>query len=75
MPTDSGDKEKKQSTSLLIVANHFFDSLLVKYSTDKNEKRWRFILLVVTAFLLALLITPRQHFFSAGFKSGSIATA
>ncbi|HEY6839142.1 MAG TPA: HDIG domain-containing metalloprotein, partial [Geobacteraceae bacterium] len=25
--------------------------------------------------LLALLITPRQHFFSASFKSGSIATA
>ena len=75
MPTESGDKGKLKGAMLLLIAERFIDSLAAKFATEGNERRWRFLLLLVTAFILTFLITPRERFFGSSFKAGTIATA
>jgi putative nucleotidyltransferase with HDIG domain len=75
MSNDSAGKEKQRVNSLQRVAEHFLESLLARFSGEKNEMRLHFFLLLATALLLTLAIVPRQHFGSSSLKPGTIATA
>lgn len=75
MPSDSGDKEKKSSGTLVLLWERFLDSLVDRFSVARNEKRNRFILLFLTSLLLTFLIVPSQQFMAVTFKAGDIATS
>ena len=73
MPHDSGATEKNIITPLAKAGNRFLETIEERFSGDGKEKRNRFILLLLTAFLLAFLIAPRQHFIGVSYKAGEIA--
>jgi putative nucleotidyltransferase with HDIG domain len=75
MPTESGDKEKKSKASLSLLGNSLIDSIVERFSGGKNEKRNRFILLLITTFLLTLLLIPGHQYISVKYKAGDIATS
>lgn len=75
MPPDSGAPENNLMTPFSKAGNRFLDTLEEMISGSGNEKRNRFILLLLTAFLLTLLIVPSQHFMAVSYKAGEIATS
>ena len=75
MPTDSGDKQKKQKSSLVRLCDCWLDAAAVAFSGEKYEKRSRFILLLLTALFLTLLIIPSPQFLSVNYREGDIATS
>ncbi|MCM2359893.1 MAG: HDIG domain-containing protein [Geobacteraceae bacterium] len=80
MPSDSGDKEKKEKEkdirgTLPVLLMRFLDRLTERFSSVKDEKRNRFILILLTAFFLTFLIIPSQQFIPPGYKAGDIATS
>jgi len=75
MPSGSDDKENRSSGSLPVLLIRFLDSLTERLSAGRNEKRNRFILVILTAFFLTLLIIPSQQFIPPSYKAGDIATS
>lgn len=51
------------------------DALARRFSSPQSEKRDRFILLLITTFILTILIIPEQHILKTTYKAGEIATA
>lgn len=75
MPTDSGDKQIKQKSSLVRLCDSWMDAVAKGFSCDKYEKRSRFIMLFLTALFLTLLIIPSPQFLSVHYREGDIATS
>ena len=74
MPSHGGSNGKKSGSTLVLIGGHFLDSLVERFSDPRNERRNRFILLILTAFILTFLIIPRQQLLTVSFKAGDIAT-
>jgi putative nucleotidyltransferase with HDIG domain len=74
MPNDKGSKVKKIWESLPQRTRHFLDSLADRLYNGKNEKLIRVVTLLSTAFLLTLLVLPKQHFITTKFNSGDISS-
>ena len=75
MPSESDDKAKDSRGSLPILFMRFLDSLTERFAAGGNEKRNRFILVILTAFFLTFLIFPSQQFIPPSYKAGDIATS
>ena len=68
MPTESGDKQKKQKSSLVQLCDCWLESVAVAFSCDRYEKRSRYLLLLLTALFLTLLIIPSPQFLSVNYR-------
>ena len=75
MPTDSGDIQKKQKSSLARLCNCWLESVALAFSSERFEKPSRFVLLLLTALFLTLLIIPSPQFLSVNYREGDIATS
>ena len=75
MPTESGDKQKKQKSSLVRLCDRWLDAVAADFSCDRYEKRSRFIMLFLTALFLTLLIVPSPQFLSVNYREGDISTS
>ena len=75
MPSDSGGKDNNSRDTLAFPLMRLLDMVAEKFSSGKNEKRNRSILVLLTALFLTFLITPNQQFIPAGYKTGDIATS
>ncbi|WP_246525500.1 HD family phosphohydrolase [Geomobilimonas luticola] len=75
MPTQTGDKNKPARNSLVLIAEHFLDSLVERFAGGRHEQRNRFILLFLAAAILAFLIIPGKQFHAVSYKVGDIATS
>ena len=75
MPTESGDKQKKQKSSLVRLCDSWLEAVAVGFSCDRYEKRSRFVMLFLTALFLTLLIIPNPQFLTVNYREGDIATS
>ena len=75
MPTESGDKQIKQKSTLIRLRDGWMDAVAKGFSCDRYEKRSRFIMLFLTALFLTLLIIPSPQFLSVHYREGDIATS
>ena len=75
MPTDSGDKQKKQLNPLLRLGNRWMAALGDAFTGERYQKRTRFVMLFLTALFLTLLIIPSPQFLSVHYREGDIATS
>ena len=75
MPTESGDKQKIQKSSLIRLCDSWLDAVAQGFTCDRYEKRSRFIMLFLTALFLTLLIIPSPQFLSVHYREGDIATS
>ena len=75
MPTESGDKQKKQKSSLIRLCDCWMEALVVALSGERYEKRSRWLMLLLTALFLTLLIIPSLQFLSVSYREGDIATS
>jgi putative nucleotidyltransferase with HDIG domain len=75
MPTESGDKNKLHKSSLIRLCECWLETLATALSSEKYEKRSRYLLLLLTALFLTLLILPSPQFFSVNYREGDIATS
>ena len=75
MPVDGNEKPDKARNSLVIVGEHFFNSLLERFSAPQSEKRNRVILLLTTVTLLTFLLVPGQQFSKPVYKVGEISVS
>jgi cyclic-di-AMP phosphodiesterase PgpH len=76
MPYQLGNNQEQHTlTYLSKLGSNLIDSIVRRFSNPLTARRNRFILLVLTALLLALIILPKQHFFSFDFRPGDIATS
>lgn len=75
MPTESGDKQKKQKSSLIRVCDCWIEAVSAGFTGDRYEKRSRFVMLFLTALFLTLLIIPSPQFLSVKYREGDIATS
>jgi hypothetical protein len=71
---DGSDKHTETSY-LPAFGSHFLDSLVERFGAEKHAQRNRFLLLLVTTFVLTFLLVPSQHFVSTTYKAGDIATS
>lgn len=74
MPLPGGDKDNSIS-SLPLFWRNLQEALSRRFSSGKSEKRDRFLLLLITSFILAILISPQQQGQSTVYKAGQIAVA
>lgn len=72
MPLSGGEKDNFIG-SLPLLWRHLQEALSRRFSSAKTEKRDRFILLLVTTFILTVLISPRHHDPATIYKAGQIA--
>ena len=75
MPSESGEKDKVSKESVAVPLMRLLDSWAVRFTSGKNEKRNRIILVLMTALILSCLIIPSQQFIPTGYKSGDISTS
>ncbi|QWV95751.1 HDIG domain-containing protein [Geomonas oryzisoli] len=75
MPTESGDKQTIQKSSLIRLCDSWMEAVAQGLTCDRNEKRSRFIMLFLTALFLTLLIIPSPQFLSVQYREGDIATS
>jgi len=75
MPTESGDKQKKQKSSLIRLCDCWMEAIAAGFTGDRYEKRSRLVLLLLTALFLTLLIIPSPQFLSVKYREGDIATS
>ncbi|WP_224985142.1 HD family phosphohydrolase [Geomonas agri] len=75
MPTESGDKQTIQKSSLIRLYDSWMGAVAQGLTCDRNEKRSRFIMLFLTALFLTLLIIPSPQFLSVQYREGDIATS
>ena len=72
MPYQLGNNQEQHTlTYLSKLGSNLIDSIVRRFSNPLTARRNRFILLVLTALLLALIILPKQHFFSFDFRNPS----
>jgi len=74
MPLAGGEKNSSTSSISLLWRN-IQDSFSRRFSSDKSEKRDRFTLLLITALILTVLISPQRHNPSTLYKAGQIAVS
>lgn len=70
-----GNRNHTESTYLPGLASHFIDTIVERFGAEKHAQRNRCFLLLLTSLLLTILIIPSQHFISAAYKTGDIATS
>ena len=75
MPTESGDKQKNQTSTLIRLGTSWLEATAALFSCDRYERRSRYLLLLLTAFFLTLLIIPSPQFLSVNYREGDIATS
>ncbi|QXE93137.1 HD family phosphohydrolase [Geomonas subterranea] len=75
MPTESGDKQTIQKSSLIRLCDSWMEAVAQGFTCDRHEKRSRFIILFLTALFLTLLIIPSPQFLSVHYREGDIATS
>ncbi|HEX8961270.1 MAG TPA: HDIG domain-containing protein [Geobacteraceae bacterium] len=76
MPSESGDKDKISGGGHLpALLIRFLDTLTERFSSPKNERRNRVILVILTALFLTSLIIPSQQFIPPSYREGDIATS
>ncbi|HEY6872665.1 MAG TPA: HDIG domain-containing metalloprotein [Geobacteraceae bacterium] len=75
MPSESGDKEKNSGRSLPVLLMRVLDTLTERFSSPRNERRNRIILVILTALFLTSLIIPSQQFIPPNYREGDIATS
>jgi putative nucleotidyltransferase with HDIG domain len=76
MPEQSSTNRDQNALSYLSkFGSNLLDSVIKRFSNPDTARRNRFILLISTAFLLTILILPKQQFSVMEFKSGNIATS
>jgi len=75
MPIESGDKNKLHKSSLIRLCECWLETLAAALSSEKYEKRSRYLLLLLTTLFLTLLILPSPQFFSVNYREGDIATS
>ncbi|GAM08136.1 putative protein [Geobacter sp. OR-1] len=73
MPVDGNEQPDKARSSLSILGERLFNSLLERFSAPQSVKRNRIILFFLTVTLLTLLLIPGQQFSQPVFKIGDIA--
>lgn len=71
----AGDEKNSTTSSLPLLWRNIQETLSLRFSAEKAGKRDRFILLLVTAFILTLFIAPHHHEPSTVYKSGQIAVS
>lgn len=74
MPLPGGDKDNSIG-SLPLLWRNLQEALSRRFSSGKSEKRDRFLLLLVTSFILTILISPQQNGPSTVYRSGQIAVS
>jgi putative nucleotidyltransferase with HDIG domain len=74
MPLSGGGKDNFIG-SLPLLWRRLQEALSRRFSSEKTEKRDRFILLLFTTFILTVLISPRHHGPSTLYKAGQIAAS
>ncbi len=74
MPLSGGEKDFSIG-SLPLLWRHLQDTISRRFSSEKSEKRDRFVLLLITTSLLTLLISPHNHAPSTSYKTGQIAVS
>jgi putative nucleotidyltransferase with HDIG domain len=72
---ENGGKDTKRSENLSLPLMRLLDSVTVRFSSGKNEKRNRIILVLLTILGLTYLIIPSQQIIPVGYKAGDIATS
>ncbi|TSK03576.1 MAG: HDIG domain-containing protein [Geobacter sp.] len=75
MPTESGDKQTIQKSSLIRLCDSWMEAVAQGFTCDRYEKRSRFIMLFLTALFLTLFIIPSPQFLSVHYREGDIATS
>lgn len=75
MPLSGNKKENNLMGVFPVLWRQLQDALARRFSSEKSEKRDRFVLLAVTTVILAILITPDQHKVSNRYKVGEIAVS
>jgi putative nucleotidyltransferase with HDIG domain len=75
MPTESDEKVTQSRENLTLPLMRMLDSLTVKFSSGKNQKRNRIVLVLLTILGLTCLIIPSQQIIPVGYKAGDIATS
>lgn len=74
MPLAGGENDNSIGPLALLWRN-LQDFFSRRFSSEKSEKRGRFILLLITTFILTALISPHRHTPSTLYKSGQIAVS
>lgn len=74
MPLPGGDKDNSIGALPLLWRN-LQEVLSQRFSSGKPEKRDRFLLLLVTSFILTVLISPQQNGLLPVYKAGQIAAS
>jgi cyclic-di-AMP phosphodiesterase PgpH len=75
MPSDNGDKQKKDKSSLALFCTCWLEKAGDVFAGERYEKRTRIGLLLFTALFLTLLIIPSPQFLSTKYREGDIATS
>jgi cyclic-di-AMP phosphodiesterase PgpH len=75
MPTESGDKNIEQQSSLVRLCHCWMDAAASALTGEKYGKRTGLVLLLLTALFLTLLILPSPQFLSVNYREGDIATS
>ena len=75
MPTESGDKQIKRTSSLVRIWDSWTQAVAAGMCCEKYEKRSRFLMLFLTALFLTLFIIPSPQFLSVKYREGDIATS
>lgn len=75
MPTDNGDKQKMDKSSLALFCACWFEKFADAFSGEKYEKVTRISLFFLSALFLALLIIPSPQLLSVKYREGDIATS
>lgn len=77
MPSDGGDKDKqsREKGMLAKLCGCWLESAQRGLAVEKNEKRSRYLLLLITALLLTLTIIPSPQFLGGNYREGDIATS
>jgi len=75
MPTDNGDKQKMDKSSLALFCACWFEKFADAFSGEKYEKVTRISLFFMSALFLALLIIPSPQLLSVKYREGDIATS
>ncbi|GFO57195.1 HD family phosphohydrolase [Geomonas sp. Red276] len=75
MPTDAGEKQKIQQSSILRLATRWLEKVADYFAGEVTDRRSRLVLLYLTALFLTLLIIPSPQFLSVNYREGDIATS
>ncbi|GFO61799.1 HD family phosphohydrolase [Geomonas silvestris] len=75
MPTENGDKQKNDKTSVAQLCSCWLEKFADAFSGEKHQKSTRLTLLFATALFLTLLIIPSPQLLTTKYREGDIATS